>query len=106
MKHLLLLLAFIASPVLAGPIENMQAQCRCVEEGGVCRVNNDRVMKPGTKKFINGGVIPAEVYNEIKALGKAMCDDIPKAVGTRRFNEGYRWMFRKEPVDCFIPPKK
>jgi hypothetical protein len=107
MKHLLLSLALVSPLAMAGPIENMTAQCRCVESGGVCKVNNDRLMKPGTRKFVNGGTVPAEVYNEIKALGKGMCDDIAQAhaTGSRRFNEGYRWMFRKEPVDCFIPPK-
>lgn len=109
--RLLIILALIAGPAWAAPdtvegIKNMVKQCRCVEAGGVCKVNNDELQAPGTRVFINGGIVPAEIYNQIKALGKGMCDDIPRSLGTRRFNEGYRWMFRKEPVDCFIPPKK
>jgi hypothetical protein len=111
MRILILSLALIAPPVLAETdeqIRNMVGQCECaMAPGSTCKVDADRYMKPGTRKFVNGGIVPAEVYNEIKRLGKGMCGDIPHAYaqGTRRFNEGYRWMFRKEPVDCFIPPK-
>jgi len=104
MKRLAVLFSLTAAAAAAwaNPIANMQAQCRCVHADDVCRVDNSRRMKEGTRRFISGGIIEARVYNSIQDLGDGMCADIPKACSTWDGErcKAYRLMFRQTPIDC------
>jgi hypothetical protein len=73
-KHLLFVaaLALASSAALADPrVDSMVGQCRCVMEGGECRVYN----RPPAKGpvYTTRGVIPKDAYNAIRAEGGLMC---------------------------------
>lgn len=109
MKNLLLGLLFAASSAssIAGPkpggIDNMVAQCRCVMEGGECRVSNGPKAPPGSKVYTSSGPIPAAAYNAIRSKGGLMCQEGKQAcTGAWDGDEcrAFRLMFRQEPTVC------
>ena len=74
MKHLLPILAFACAPAIAGPVENMAAQCQAVMDSGVCRVALDPKDYPNdTIPIILGNHtvrrIDKRVYLAVRALG-------------------------------------
>ena len=111
MKKSLLSLAFL---MLAGSaaaqskdgINNMMLQCRCVMEGGVCRVLNNPPPKPGTLVYTSKGTIPAEAYNAIRKEGGLMCAkgfDACTSAWDGDECRAFRLMFRQEPLVCIRP---
>jgi hypothetical protein len=113
MKKLIALLLCFSVTAWAAPndaaIANMNGWCTCVMDGGICRVDNDvRPVRPGSQVFTSGGPIPAEVYNDIRALGAGMCADLVQTCKSdwdgQRCQLGYRRMFRQEASTCFPAP--
>lgn len=105
MKYLLALaLLFYTFPAKADPrIDNMFSHCRCVMDGGVCKFENGRALKPGSRIITALGPIAAADYNELKAAGVLMCVDGRDAC-TADFNSPkcrvFRTWYRQEPVVC------
>jgi hypothetical protein len=88
-------------------ITNMYSQCRCVMEGGECRVYNRPPAKPGTKVFTSVGPISAAAYNAIRLEGGMMCEGGQSACTTNWDGDkcrAFRTMFRQEPTVCVPGP--
>lgn len=91
---------------LPGGIDNMVTQCKCVMEGGECRVTNNAAPRPGTVVYTSKGTIPAEAYNAIRKEGGLMCE-AGKQACTEAWDgdkcRAFRLMFRQEPLICVRP---
>jgi hypothetical protein len=113
MKSALLALLFAGTTAaVAGPrpdgITNMVSQCRCVMEGGECRVTNNPPAKPGQVVYTSAGKIPAAAYNAIRNKGGLMCQEGQQACTASWDGDecrAFRLMFRQEPTVCVPGPK-
>lgn len=115
MKRLLTLL--LCSPLLAAAapdqttaIANMQSQCRCVMDGGVCRVINDpNPPGPTSRTWTSekpGAQISSAMYFAFRAQGPLMCDAGVEACAAGWDGEqcrAFRLMFNDKPFVCNIP---
>ena len=102
-----IILALAAFGVQASEaITNMVSQCKCVMEGGECRVINRPAPKPGAKVYTSAGPIPAEAYNAIRQEGGLMCEAGREACTSSWGGDkcrAFRLMFRTEPIICVQP---
>ena len=114
MKTLLALFLCLAMPAFAQDhgtaIADMASQCRCVMDGGVCQVvNNRNPPLKGRPIFTSAGPISARVYLAFRAKGPLMCDEGVKTCTAKWDGEacraGFRLMFKQEPAVC-IPAKR